>query len=153
MMKNNTTARQHTSSLISELLAESSPLEKARVKNRMELAARIEDLLIQKKWNKKEFAKRMGKHPSEITKWLSGIHNFTQDILTEITLVLNISLSDLYAKKQVQHLNNVTVVISSKQVPVSIHYTTPNLGSFTPELGYNAKSLHKASLPLTFTDN
>ena len=107
MMKNNTTARQHTSSLISELLAESSPLEKARVKNRMELAARIEDLLIQKKWNKKEFAKRMGKHPSEITKWLSGTHNFTQDILTEITLVLNISLSDLYAKKQVQHLNNV----------------------------------------------
>lgn len=151
--KTNTTARQHTSSLISALLAESTPLEKAQVKNRMELAAKLEDLITQKKWSKKEFAKRVGKNPSEITKWLSGTHNFTQDILTEITLVLNISLSDLYAKKQVQPLNHITVVISSKQVPVSIHYATPVSGSLNPELGYKTKSLFKASLPLTCTDN
>jgi transcriptional regulator with XRE-family HTH domain len=151
--KTNTTARQHTSSLISELMTESSPLEKAQVKNRMELAAKIEDLLIQKKWNKKEFAKRVGKHPSEITKWLSGTHNFTMDILTEISVVLEIPLSDLFAKKQVQTLNRVTVVVSSKQVPVDIHYTTPNSGLFTPEYGFNMRSSHKATLPLTFTDN
>lgn len=149
----NTTARQHTSSLISELMTESTPLEKARVKNRMELAAKLEDLIAQKKWSKKEFAKRVGKNPSEITKWLSGTHNFTHDILTEISLVLNISLSDLFAKKQVQSLSNVTVIVSSKQVPVSIHYVTPHSTLFTKEFDYNAKSFHKASLPLTNRDN
>lgn len=149
----NTTAKQHTSSLISELMAESTPLENAQVKNRMELAAKLDDLIIQKKWSKKEFAKRVGKHPSEITKWLSGTHNFTHDILTEISLVLNISLSDLFAKKQVQSLPNVTVIVSSKQVPVSINYATPYSAPFTQELGYKTKSLYKASLPLTFTDN
>ena len=153
MKKNNTTARQHTSSLISELMAESSPLEKAQVKNRMELAAKLEDLITQKKQSKKEFAKRVEKNPSEITKWLSGTHNFTTDILTEISLVLNISMSDLFAKKQMQSLSNVTFIVSSKQVPVSIQYATPYSGSFGQELGYNTKSFHKASLPLTCTDN
>ncbi len=151
--KTNTPARQHTSSLISELLAESSPLEKAQVNNRMELAAKLEDLITQRKWSKKEFAKRVNKHPSEITKWLSGTHNFTTDILTEISVVLEISLSDLFAKKQIQSLNKVTVIVSSKQVPVDIHYATPSPSLFTREYGYTTGSSHKASLPLTGRDN
>lgn len=153
MKKNNTTAKQHTSSLISGLMAESNPLEKAQVKNRMELAARIEDLLIQKKWNKKEFAKRVGKHPSEITKWLSGTHNFTTDILTEIALVFNISLGDLFPKKQVKPLNTATVFVSLKQVPKGISYATPYSSVFASELDYKTKSSQKASLSLTYTDN
>lgn len=82
-MNKKTTARQHTSSLISKLITESNPLEKAQVRKRMELAAKLEDFLNQKKWSKKEFSERIGENPSEITKWLSGTHNFNEDILTE----------------------------------------------------------------------
>jgi len=32
-------------------------------------------------YSKKEFAARMGRMPSEVTKWLSVTHNFTSDLL------------------------------------------------------------------------
>lgn len=38
---------------------------------------RINDLMKQRGLSKLEFAKALGKRPSEITKWLSGQHNFT----------------------------------------------------------------------------
>lgn len=31
----------------------------------------------EKEYNKKQFAEALGKRPSEVTKWLSGEHNFT----------------------------------------------------------------------------
>ena len=45
----------------------------------MELAisTRIYDLMTQRGLSKAEFARAVGKRPCEITKWLSGQHNFT----------------------------------------------------------------------------
>lgn len=42
--------------------------------------------------SKIDLAKKFGKSPSEITKWLSGNHNFTVDTLIEIERVLDIKL-------------------------------------------------------------
>jgi len=63
--------------------------------NRMRLAARIADLLVQKGWNQNQLAEAMSKRPSEISKWLSGTHNFTLDTLTEIGLALRVSVGEL----------------------------------------------------------
>lgn len=41
------------------------------------ISFRINDLMQQRGLSKLEFAKALGKRPSEITKWLSGQHNFT----------------------------------------------------------------------------
>ena len=38
---------------------------------------RINDLMQQRGLSKLEFAQALGKRPSEVTKWLSGQHNFT----------------------------------------------------------------------------
>ena len=45
----------------------------------MEIAVsnRIYELMTQKGLSKAEFARAIGKRPCEITKWLSGQHNFT----------------------------------------------------------------------------
>lgn len=43
----------------------------------MMLAANIADDMQIACLSKKQFADKMGKNPSEITKWLSGTHNFT----------------------------------------------------------------------------
>lgn len=40
----------------------------------------------------KNLADRLGKQPSEITKWLGGTHSFTTDTLMEISSVIKIQL-------------------------------------------------------------
>lgn len=41
------------------------------------ISNRIYELMTQRGLSKLEFAQALGKRPSEITKWLSGQHNFT----------------------------------------------------------------------------
>lgn len=53
----------------------------------------IADALKASGLSKKEFAIRMGRQPSEVTKWLSGKHNFTSDLLAEISAVLETPIS------------------------------------------------------------
>lgn len=95
-MNSNNKARKYKSPLIDKLLKEVTPLEMEQAKLKMQLAAKIEDLIKSKSWSKSEFAEKIGKHPSEITKWLSGTQNFTIDILMEIAFAFKIELSDLF---------------------------------------------------------
>lgn len=41
------------------------------------ISNRICELMTKRGLSKREFAEALGKRPSEITKWLSGQHNFT----------------------------------------------------------------------------
>lgn len=78
--------------MITELLAEITPEQQARTDRKMRIASLIAEALKAKGMAKKEFAQKVGRKPSEITKWLSGTHNFTIDALTDIEQVLNIKL-------------------------------------------------------------
>jgi DNA-binding transcriptional regulator YiaG len=49
------------------------------------IADRINSLMTKKELTKKEFALSLGKKPSEVTKWLSGQHNFTIRTLALLT--------------------------------------------------------------------
>ncbi len=54
------------------------PREK-REESRLSFAIsnRLETLMREKGLNKKQFAEALGKRPNEVTRWLSGEHNFT----------------------------------------------------------------------------
>ena len=54
------------------------PSEK-REESRLSFAIsnRLDALMREKGLNKKQFAEALGKRPNEITRWLSGEHNFT----------------------------------------------------------------------------
>ena len=81
-----------SSSILQNVIANIDPIHKQRTENRMYMAAKIQDLLEEKGLRKKDLAQKLGKRPSEITKWLSGSHNFTLDTLSAIGRVLNINL-------------------------------------------------------------
>ncbi|MFK7776051.1 MAG: multiprotein-bridging factor 1 family protein [Saprospiraceae bacterium] len=80
-------ARSYSSPLLKKILENRNELETNRTRNRMLLAARIDDLLKTKGWKKKELAAKLDKKPSVITKWLSGTHNFTLDTLSDLESV------------------------------------------------------------------
>lgn len=64
-----------------------------KVAAKMRTAARIADAMEAAGLSKSQFARKMGKSPSEITKWLSGTHNFTIDSLQEISAVLGVEIT------------------------------------------------------------
>lgn len=80
-------ARNYSSPLLKKLLDNRNELETNRTRNRMMLAAQIDDLLKIKGWKKKDLAEKLNKKPSVITKWLSGTHNFTLDTLSDLEIV------------------------------------------------------------------
>lgn len=124
-MNKTTKARKYHSSKLQELLDEITPLEMEQTKIKMQLAVRIEDLMKSKGWNKSQFAEKVGKNPSEITKWLSGTQNFTTDVLTEIAFALGVELTALFGKKTSQVIYRKEFVVKSVAQQPTLIMITP----------------------------
>lgn len=60
-----------------------------------DLSNRIQFLLDQKSMDQKDLAKALGKNESEISKWLSGSHNFTLKTVARIEDVLGDKLLEV----------------------------------------------------------
>lgn len=60
-----------------ELLGEIPAADKAQTRLSFEISNKIDALMRERGLSKKQFADALGKRPSEITRWLSGEHNFT----------------------------------------------------------------------------
>ena len=52
------------------------------------IADKIDAILKKKGMTQKEFAKKMNKTEAEVSRWLSGTHNFTLKTIAKITNVL-----------------------------------------------------------------
>jgi transcriptional regulator with XRE-family HTH domain len=64
-----------------------------------DLVVRINQLLRENNISKKELSDKMGKKPSEISKWLSGEHNFTLRSLAKLSAELGEPLLEVPKKK------------------------------------------------------
>ena len=69
---------------LGKMVSEVNPVQLAKMRNRMLIAAKIADAMQAQHLNQKQFAKLMGKTESEISDWLSGDRNFTIDTLVSI---------------------------------------------------------------------
>lgn len=74
-------------------LAARSELSYLKVARRMRIAIQIADAMAKQHISKKELAEKMGRQPSEITKWLSGDQNFTSDTLAELSYYLHAKIT------------------------------------------------------------
>nr|WP_299418762.1 helix-turn-helix transcriptional regulator [uncultured Emticicia sp.] len=84
--------RQYDSPIIKRI-AERIPKELSEQNDRrMGLAVKIAEALWSRGLTNQEFAFMMGKKPSEVTRWLSGTHNFTTETLWQMERVLRIQL-------------------------------------------------------------
>lgn len=106
-----------------------------KVAAKMRTAARIADAMQTAGLSKSQFAKKMGKSPSEVTKWLSGTHNFTIDSLQEISSVLGVEITSASEKPVVYDYTDISsnkmefaVCDSpSETIPVTIPVSDRNL--------------------------
>ena len=90
-----TKAIRKSSPLIKKILMEAPADQRRKNQKRVEIDCRIYDCIKAKGYTCAEFAKKMDKQPSEISKWVSGTHNFTIDTLMDISFHLGIEISTL----------------------------------------------------------
>ena len=74
--------------LFEQCVANVAPEVMEEVNLNIDIANRIYDLLKAKNLTQHEFASRMGKRDSEISRWLTGAHGFTTATLAKISAVL-----------------------------------------------------------------
>lgn len=84
------------------------------IERRMILAAKIAEGIKKMGLSKKEFAEKMGKRPSEISKWLSGDHNFTINTLFDIEDTLNINIININKNEEYSIPVKQQIVLSIK---------------------------------------
>lgn len=84
--------KRKATGVLASLIAEKDSRSRARTRNKMSLAVKIETAMKEKGLSQKAFSKMMEKSESEISEWLSGTRNFTVDTLTDIEEALGISL-------------------------------------------------------------
>ena len=59
------------------------------------IAGKIAAKLSEQGLTQKMFAKKMGKTEAEVSRWLSGTHNFTLRTISKISAVLNTNMIDV----------------------------------------------------------
>ena len=77
-----------TNPIFRECLSKISDKTKAEFDLSFEIANRIDSILKRKGMTQKELAAKMGKRESEISKWLTGRHNFTTNTIAGISSAL-----------------------------------------------------------------
>ena len=68
---------KHTTKSLDQILGDIPTEIQEEVNLCFDISDRINELMIQKGLSKKQLADALGRRPSEVTKWLSGQHNFT----------------------------------------------------------------------------
>ncbi len=81
--------------LFRQCLATIPAEQKAEFELTFGIAERISEILKSKGLTQKDFAKQLNKRESEISKWLTGRHNFTMQTLAKIETALGCKLVDI----------------------------------------------------------
>lgn len=75
------------SSLFKKLLSQVPSETEQEVHLSMQIALRIHTLMQKNSMTQSELARKLGKDPAEINRWLSGMHTFTTKTLTKLHLI------------------------------------------------------------------
>lgn len=111
-MKSKNTPKTYNSPILDSLIATISNEELERTENKMRLAVKIADAIEATGLKKSEFAKKINKNNSEISKWLSGTHNFTTDTLLLLQKELGIKLVNSELEEKIA-IKNVHIEVES----------------------------------------
>lgn len=113
------------------------------VNKSIEISDRIESILKNKNITQRTFASLLGKEESEISKWLSGTHNFTLKTLAKIEKVLGEEIINI--KQEIK-----TLTISNNEEENNYHINW-KLKNFTAYFNNRKKSLPVSNRTFTIS--
>lgn len=83
------------------------------VEQSFDIVDRIHEILVKQGKEQKDLARLLGKSESEISKWMTGTHNFTINTLAKIQAVLGEPVIQITKEKQVER--PLIIYISSSE--------------------------------------
>ena len=104
-------ARMKTNRIMDELRKNISPEVKYQMELSVSIANRIYQILEEKRMSQKEFAQKINKTETEVSRWLSGTHNLTLSTISKISVALGeniISVTESPRQKDVASKNTLT---------------------------------------------
>ena len=87
------------SDLLNEIELQTPPESVRFIKQSLAMADYIERLLSDKGLKQEDLADKLGKSEAEISKWLSGTHNFTLRSIAQIETVLDVKIIEFPKQK------------------------------------------------------
>jgi len=92
------------------------PENQVFIDKNFQISKQVVALLEKKGWTQKDFARQMGKQESEISKWMSGLHNLTLQSLAkmEATLGEEIIITPLEACRKYSKIEYVTLRVYAR---------------------------------------
>ena len=124
-------------SIVGDILNTISESDTKKIENKMLIAAKIDEAMKAKGWRKIDLMNAMGKkNQSEVTRWLSGTHNFTADLLTDLGEVLSVNFFNLESNSIKPNIYRITTSVYARSIE----------GNLINEIGessnyYNTKKL------------
>ena len=70
----------------------------------LEITENVNRILKEKGWAKAAFALKIGKKPSEVTRWLSGMHNLTLKSIIKMEVALGVNLIHTTPIKETEYV-------------------------------------------------
>jgi len=119
------------------------------VKRSFDIVDRIHEILVAQGKEQKDLAMLLGKSESEISKWMTGTHNFTIKTLAKIEAKLGEKIIESVKEKiEEKVLREKIFQMLKEKLEDKIHYTIYNYSSneFPIKLG----SMHCSKFPLSF---
>ncbi|HAY3544948.1 helix-turn-helix transcriptional regulator [Elizabethkingia anophelis] len=111
-----TTQKKEQVNLIDAWLEENEDKEiQALVKKNVSIANRVIDILKAKGMSRVDFATKMGKSPSEITKLLSGQHNINTKTIVKMELALEESIIEVPGKEPKKEYVYLTAYVNNHE--------------------------------------
>ncbi len=104
------------------------------------IVIRVHDLLDAKGINQKTLAEKMGKKPSEISKWLSGEHNFTLRSIAKLQAELGEPIIVVPQKQKFQRLSSKKIVMK-QAVPIPDSVNTKGFQSMSVSANTNEEKV------------
>jgi len=80
--------KQIKDTLFSECLAQIPEVERMELELYQDIAERVDNILHEKHLTQRDLARLTGKRESEVSKWLTGRHNFTMKTIALISSAL-----------------------------------------------------------------
>ena len=86
-----------TNDILQQIRDEMDPVMKKRMELSVEIANHVFSLLEEKGMSQKDLAKKMGKSETEVSRWLSGMHNMTIGTIAKLAIALEDDIIEIRA--------------------------------------------------------